>query len=164
MFNQEGGEIKTGMHVWPEPVQGDRQVCADRPWASPGDLTETEITCMYVGHMLKHSMARRPAAGSATGTDPCGTAHLLPALPTFCPCPLHPNPPLPPGSSEAKEGCVETPRRGGAGGGPALEEGAQRLQSGSSPVDEGLVLAAVVLNLEHPHGVCWPPWPPAHQP
>lgn len=38
------------------------------------------------------------------------------------------------------------------------------LQNASSPVDEGLVLAAVILNLEHPHGVCWPSRPPAHQP
>lgn len=45
------------------------------------------------------------------------------------------------------------------------KQGAEgHVQDVSSPIDEGLILTAVVLDLEHPHGVRWPPWAPAHQP
>lgn len=50
MFTQEAIGTKTDMHVWP----CRRQVCVltHRPRASR-DITETEMTCMRAGHVLK---------------------------------------------------------------------------------------------------------------
>lgn len=75
-------------------------------------------------------------------------------------------------SSSHGQGGVFSPREkrgeskalwGAEGGGraPGVQPGVGRM---SSPVDERLILAAVVLDLEHPHWVCWPPGTPAHQP
>lgn len=143
--------------------QGDsaevRQVGV-RPDTGPGQAeagwritsAETEVTCMCG----RPPRARRPQSaqphGRLGGERPRPPRCLIPPSPA---------------AQRLRRGAWKPTEREGAGAGVLAQPwrgGAEGRLGASSPVDEGLVLAAVVLDLEHPHGVRWPPGPPAHQP